>query len=65
VRRGDTASTIARKFKLSIQELARANNLDKRATIRIGQLLKIPGGHQETAGISPALQPERTKQRPN
>jgi membrane-bound lytic murein transglycosylase D len=65
VRRGDTASTIARKFNLSIQELARANNLDKRATIRIGQLLKIPGRHQETAGISPALRPDRTKQRPN
>lgn len=64
VRRGDTASTIARKFGLSMQELARANNLDKRATIRIGQLLKIPAGNRETAKTSAALQPDRTKQKP-
>ena len=62
VRRGDSAGAIARKFGLSVKELARANNLDKRATVRAGQRLKIPGGHQETAKISANLRPEKTKQ---
>lgn len=65
VRRGDTAGTIARKFGLSVQELTRTNNLDKRATIRIGQRLKIPGGRQETAKAIATLRPDRTKQKPN
>lgn len=42
VRRGDTAGSIARKYKVSLTELIRENGLDKRATIRIGQKLKIP-----------------------
>lgn len=46
VRKGDTPGAIARKFGTSVQELARANNLDKRATIRAGQRLKIPAGRQ-------------------
>lgn len=65
VRRGDCASDIARKFGLSVRELARANNLGRRATVRIGQRLKIPGGSQETASASVALRPNRTKQKPN
>lgn len=65
VQRGDTASSIARKFGLSVKELARANNLDKRATVRIGQRLKIPGRNQETVGASVAVRPTRTKQKPN
>ncbi|HBI15413.1 MAG TPA: lytic transglycosylase [Desulfobulbaceae bacterium] len=65
VRRGDTASAIARKFGISVQELARANNLDMRATVRIGQRLKIPAGRGETAGPRTVLQPESTKQRPD
>jgi membrane-bound lytic murein transglycosylase D len=65
VRRGDTAGAIARKFGLSVQELARANNLDKRATIRVGQRLKIPGENQEMASATVAVRPARTKQKPN
>ena len=65
VQRGDTVGAIARKFGLSVKELARNNNLDKRATVRVGQRLKIPAGHQETARISASLRPEKTKQKPN
>lgn len=42
VRRGDTAGSIARKYKVSLAELIKENGLDRRATIRIGQKLKIP-----------------------
>ncbi|RJX22617.1 MAG: LysM peptidoglycan-binding domain-containing protein [Desulfobulbus sp.] len=65
VRRGDTAGAIARKFGLSVKELAGANNLDKRATVKVGQRLKIPGGRQEPAKITSTLRPEKTKQKPN
>lgn len=41
VRRGDTAGTIARRYKITVSELIQANELDRRATIRIGQKLKI------------------------
>lgn len=43
VRRGDTAGSISRKYRISLAELIAANGLDRRATIRIGQKLKIPG----------------------
>ncbi len=42
VRRGDTAGAIARRYNLSLKELKRANNLDRKGRIRIGQRLKIP-----------------------
>ena len=43
VRRGDTAGAIARKYDIALSELVRTNNLDRRATIRPGQRLLIPG----------------------
>lgn len=43
VRRGDTAGSIARNYKISVAELIAANKLNRKATIRIGQKLKIPG----------------------
>jgi membrane-bound lytic murein transglycosylase D len=42
VRKGDTAASIARRYKISLKELSRANNLNKRAAIRVGRKLKIP-----------------------
>lgn len=59
VRKGDSPSAIAQKFGISVQELASANNLDKRATIRVGQRLKIP------AAARASSRPEKMKQRPN
>jgi len=43
VKSGDTAGLIAARHKVKLQDLARANNLDRRATIYIGQTLRIPG----------------------
>jgi membrane-bound lytic murein transglycosylase D len=49
VRKGDTALSIAKKYDLSLKELVRANNLGKKARIRLGQRLKIPS----RIGVSP------------
>ena len=46
VRRGDTAGSIARRYKIPLSELVQANNLNRRALIRIGQKLKIPSPAQ-------------------
>ena len=42
VRSGDTLSSIAKKFGLSIDTLIWANNLSAKATIKTGQKIKIP-----------------------
>ncbi len=43
VRRGDTLSTIARRFGVSQRSLVRANSLRSKHRIRVGQRLEIPG----------------------
>ena len=43
VRRGDTACGLAKRYGIKCRLLISANNLDRRATIRIGQKLTIPG----------------------
>jgi LysM repeat protein len=42
VRRGDRLGDLARSFKVSVADLARANNLAAPYTIRTGQELRIP-----------------------
>jgi membrane-bound lytic murein transglycosylase D len=42
IKKGDTAASIARRHKVSLKELIRANHLNSRAAIRQGQKLKIP-----------------------
>ncbi len=42
VRRGDTALSVAKKYKVPLKELIHANDLGRKATIRLGQKLKIP-----------------------
>ena len=44
VRRGDTIGSIGRRFGVSNRDLIRANRLDSRATIRIGQKIVLPRG---------------------
>jgi membrane-bound lytic murein transglycosylase D len=43
VRRGDTLSTIARRFRVSVSQLVAINGLRSRHKIRVGQKLKLPG----------------------
>jgi membrane-bound lytic murein transglycosylase D len=43
VRRGDTLGGIARKYRVSLDSLKRANNIRKSNIIGVGQRLRIPG----------------------
>ena len=65
VRRGDTAGLIARKYGISLSELIQANNLNRRATIRIGQKLKIPGKIQVVNNANFVILKAVSKNRPN
>jgi membrane-bound lytic murein transglycosylase D len=52
VRRGQTLSTIARRYGTSVNAIVRANNLRSRHRIRAGQRLKIP---TRGAPVPPAI----------
>jgi membrane-bound lytic murein transglycosylase D len=41
-RRGDTLSSLSQRYKVPINELARANGISTRGTLRVGQSLRIP-----------------------
>lgn len=43
VRKGDTVSALARRYRTSTEAILRLNHLKKRHTLRIGQRLRIPG----------------------
>ncbi len=51
VARGDTASSIAARYKVSTSELLRANGLKPSSRIRSGQTLRIPGGDSQPAAL--------------
>jgi len=51
---GDTVWGLARSYGSSVQAISTANALDSRATIRIGQVLTIPGTTSTTATPTPA-----------
>jgi|Deesub1362A_J573_1020465.scaffolds.fasta_scaffold00171_63 membrane-bound lytic murein transglycosylase D len=42
VRKGETLSSIALRYRTTVSAIARANNIKKRHLIRVGQRLKIP-----------------------
>ncbi len=65
VRRGDTASAIARRYRITVAKLVRANNLSRKATIRIGQKLKITGRIPVQRRRHITLLQTRSKFRPN
>ena len=54
VKKGDTASNIAKQYKITLKELMSANNLDKDATIYLRQKLRIPSrkGQQISSTVS-------------
>lgn len=43
VKKGDTIGSIGRKFRVSTQKLIQTNHLGRKATIRVGQKLILPG----------------------
>jgi membrane-bound lytic murein transglycosylase D len=52
VRRGDTLSTIARRYRTSVTAIMRANRLSSRNRIREGQRLKIPQRGAATPAVA-------------
>jgi murein DD-endopeptidase MepM/ murein hydrolase activator NlpD len=52
---GDTLMGIARRNNVPVSALARANNLDQSAKLRLGMKLTVPGA--KSAAIAPASQP--------
>jgi LysM repeat protein len=54
VQRGDTLNQIARRFGVSVQALASANNISIMATIYAGQQLVIPGSDYVPSAPPPA-----------
>ncbi|SDT85441.1 LysM peptidoglycan-binding domain-containing protein [Desulfobacula phenolica] len=63
VRRGETLSGIANKYKTSIRAISVANNIHKSHKIFAGKVLKIPGrnnGSIASTATSPQLKPGQT-----
>jgi LysM repeat protein len=54
VQSGDTIGSIAARNGVSVQALLKANNLSATSTLKIGQVIKIPGGlsSQKTGSIT-------------
>ncbi len=55
VRRGDNLAEIARRFGVSQSDLAAANRLRNRNHIRVGQVLRIPGGSGSAEHVRPGV----------
>src|SRR5262249_22502088 len=55
VNRGDTLASIARKNRIPVAELARANGLDSSAKLKLGTKLTVPGG--KTAAVAAPVAP--------
>lgn len=53
VRRGDTLSSIARRYKVSVRSLEQANHLSNRDHIEVGQRLHIPSSSPATSRRQP------------
>jgi len=52
IKKGETLSSIAKRYHLSVDAVMRANNLKKSQTIKVGQILKIPAAEPQTARTS-------------
>lgn len=57
VRRGETMSQIARRYRTSVRTIARLNHIRNVSSIRIGQRLRVPLRHPVTAFRSPGGSP--------
>ncbi len=70
---GETGWSVARKYGISIQDLATANNLDTNMVLKVGQVLNIParriaGGNDTSApgqGTPTPMPPSAAKPLPN
>jgi LysM repeat protein len=51
VRSGDTVSQIAKRFGLSVNSIAKLNNLGPKSLIRVGQVLKLSGNQSPSTSV--------------
>jgi len=64
VQRGDTLSQIAARYDISLAALVRANSLDNRNFIRVGQQLVLPVPGSQTAAVAAVQQTAAEPPRP-
>ncbi len=64
VQRGDTAGKIARQHRVSVSDLVIANGLSRRATIYVGQNLRIPGLGEKPVLLARNSQKQKQKKKP-
>ncbi len=57
VRRGDTLSVIAKKYRTSVSKIKAANGLRRDDYLKVGWKLRIPTKGSAYAGVQPAAQP--------
>ena len=63
VRRGDTISSIARKFNVSQSQILRLNRMSARSVLSVGKRLRVPSENVATLGPSKSSQLERSSNR--
>src|SRR6185312_1938011 len=52
VRRGETLSSIARRYRVSVEDLRRMNAIGSRGTIQAGDRLVVSGGRRSSSASS-------------
>lgn len=57
VQQGDTLTSIAQKFNITVAALTKANNITNADKVEAGQTLKIPATHPASLSITPATGP--------
>ncbi|WP_321494143.1 LysM peptidoglycan-binding domain-containing protein [uncultured Desulfobacter sp.] len=58
IRKGDTLSGIATKFKTSVGAITRCNKISKKSRIIIGRVLKVPGSNHHVSSSTPQMDSE-------
>ena len=51
VRSGETVASIARRYRVSTQTIFSANRINRKTSLRKGQIIRIPVSRVETAGV--------------
>jgi LysM repeat protein len=65
VKSGESLGTIAKKYQVKVGDIATANNIADPTKLRVGQSLKIPGGHSSAAkSVTSTVKPAATTTKP-
>ncbi len=61
VKSGDTLTNIATRLGVSVEDLARANNVDKNYMVKLGEVLKVPTDKDKTSKPATTTKAEKPK----